>query len=67
MQIKCPMCRVPHTYDVTSAFRPFCSERCRLMDMGAWAQGSYAIAVSDEQDLPDHGSDSMGFFDVKPH
>lgn len=37
-------------YDATSPFRPFCSERCRLIDLGAWASESYRIP---EQTPPD--------------
>lgn len=41
--VSCPQCRksVPWTPD--SRFRPFCSERCRLIDLGAWAEGSHYI------------------------
>ena len=40
-----------------SPFRPFCSERCRLIDLGAWSQESYKIPVEnyvqdDEMNLP---------------
>jgi uncharacterized protein len=31
-------------YSVENPFRPFCSERCKLIDLGAWAQERYAIA-----------------------
>ncbi len=43
MMVKCPTCRKLHEYDVNSPFRPFCSERCRLIDLGQWASGSYVI------------------------
>jgi len=33
-------------------FRPFCSERCRLMDLGKWASGEYRIA-GEKKDLPE--------------
>ncbi|MBP6242413.1 MAG: DNA gyrase inhibitor YacG, partial [Hydromonas sp.] len=45
MQVRCPTCRIKHEYRVQSAFRPFCSERCRLIDLGAWSQESYRIPV----------------------
>lgn len=40
--ILCPTCKNP----VTPAAEdfPFCSERCRLIDLGAWASGSYRIS-----------------------
>lgn len=43
MMVKCPTCGKLHEYDVNSPFRPFCSERCRLIDLGQWASGSYVI------------------------
>jgi len=33
-----------------SQWRPFCSERCKLIDFGGWASESYRIAVPDESD-----------------
>ena len=34
---------------------PFCSERCRLIDLGKWASGQYVVAspLRDASDLPD--------------
>jgi endogenous inhibitor of DNA gyrase (YacG/DUF329 family) len=36
-----------------SAHRPFCSERCKLIDLGAWAEESYRIPMVDNKDEPD--------------
>ena len=36
-------------YSPDNAFRPFCSERCRLIDLGQWATDGYRIPV-EEQD-----------------
>ena len=47
--ISCPACGAKHHYDVKSKFRPFCSEHCQLIDLGAWSQERYRIPVSDEQ------------------
>jgi uncharacterized protein len=41
--IRCPQCSGRAIYDETNAYRPFCSERCRLIDLGAWASDGYAI------------------------
>jgi endogenous inhibitor of DNA gyrase (YacG/DUF329 family) len=30
-------------YDITNAFRPFCSERCKNEDIVSWAEGTYRI------------------------
>lgn len=39
----CPRCRQPSAWQ-DNPHRPFCSERCRLLDLGAWASESYRIA-----------------------
>ena len=41
--VKCPTCGKPVSWVETEEFRPFCSEQCRLIDLGEWAAGSYAI------------------------
>lgn len=38
----CPICRRPVTWETTPS-RPFCSERCRVIDLGAWGSGDYRI------------------------
>lgn len=43
MMVKCPTCKKMHEYDVKSPWRPFCSERCKLIDLGQWASGAYVI------------------------
>ncbi|MCB0348614.1 MAG: DNA gyrase inhibitor YacG [Bdellovibrionales bacterium] len=45
--VKCPHCKTMHTYDLESSFRPFCSERCKLLDLGAWAEMSYRIPTNE--------------------
>ncbi len=45
--IKCPQCRKPVAWE-GNLNRPFCSERCRLLDLGNWASENYRIA-SDER------------------
>jgi endogenous inhibitor of DNA gyrase (YacG/DUF329 family) len=44
-EIPCPRCRRPTTW-VDNDNRPFCSERCRLLDLGAWVEESYRIPDS---------------------
>lgn len=34
--VSCPTCRKPVPWSDTSRWRPFCSERCRLIDLGEW-------------------------------
>jgi endogenous inhibitor of DNA gyrase (YacG/DUF329 family) len=42
MKIKCPTCRQKTDWK-NNPFRPFCSERCKLIDLGAWASEEYII------------------------
>jgi endogenous inhibitor of DNA gyrase (YacG/DUF329 family) len=45
--VNCPQCGKPAPWNPSNLFRPFCSERGRLIDLGAWASESYRIPVSD--------------------
>jgi uncharacterized protein len=49
----CPICAKP----ASATHRPFCSQRCRHIDLGRWLKGSYKIE-SDE--TPEEGSDEAG-------
>jgi uncharacterized protein len=40
--VKCPICRSEVLWE-ENPHRPFCSERCRLIDLGAWVEGRYRI------------------------
>lgn len=42
----CPICGKPQN----AASKPFCSERCRDIDLNRWLSGSYAIPVRDDED-----------------
>jgi endogenous inhibitor of DNA gyrase (YacG/DUF329 family) len=42
----CPRCHTPTTW-TDNPNRPFCSERCKLIDLGAWASEDYKIAAED--------------------
>jgi endogenous inhibitor of DNA gyrase (YacG/DUF329 family) len=50
-KIICPICKKKTTWD-DNPFRPFCSERCRLIDLGKWASEDYRIA-GEKKVLPD--------------
>ena len=36
-EVKCPTCGKPVEWSTKSPFRPFCSKRCQLIDLGEWA------------------------------
>jgi len=54
MQHKCPICKTPTDSEVHADF-PFCSERCRLRDLGAWASEKYVVSepAFNEEELLD--------------
>jgi len=41
--VACPTCQRPVEWSQASPFRPFCSERCKLIDLGAWASEKHVI------------------------
>ena len=49
--IACPVCRKKTTWE-DNPWRPFCSERCRLIDLGKWASEEYRIA-GEKKDIPE--------------
>lgn len=42
--VDCPTCARKAPYHAGNPWRPFCSQRCRTVDLGAWASGAYLIA-----------------------
>jgi endogenous inhibitor of DNA gyrase (YacG/DUF329 family) len=42
-KVKCPTCETAVEWGPQSLYRPFCSKRCRLIDLGGWLDGSNAI------------------------
>ena len=50
--IRCPRCGGPSVYTPDRPYRPFCSERCRSADFGAWASEGYRV---DAASTPDEG------------
>ncbi|HWP20282.1 MAG TPA: DNA gyrase inhibitor YacG [Burkholderiaceae bacterium] len=52
--VTCPTCGGDSVYAPDNPFRPFCCERCKNIDLGAWASESYRVeAKPDPDDLPD--------------
>lgn len=46
--VSCPTCAVSVRWEPESRFRPFCSERCKMIDLGQWATESYKVAAVEE-------------------
>ena len=41
--VKCPTCKRPVEWSEESVYRPFCSDRCRIIDLGNWASEKYRV------------------------
>lgn len=55
--VRCPVCKTEVSWE-GNAFRPFCSERCRLIDLGAWVEGKYRIPAEELKPKADRENDS---------
>jgi|MudIll2142460700_1097286.scaffolds.fasta_scaffold09295_4 hypothetical protein len=57
--VRCPTCRRPVVWQ-ENPHRPFCSERCRLIDLGQWADERYRIPgeSTDNSALKDPSDDA---------
>ena len=52
--VACPQCGKTTRWSTANPFRPFCSERCKTIDLGAWATESYRIPTPEpEPDQPE--------------
>jgi endogenous inhibitor of DNA gyrase (YacG/DUF329 family) len=58
LKLKCPICKT--TVTSKDAEFPFCSDRCRLIDLGKWASGAYVISspAQDGDSVEDFSRDS---------
>ena len=56
--VACPGCGKPAAFSPDNPWRPFCCERCRSLDLGAWASESYRIPLREGE--PDTPPDESG-------
>jgi uncharacterized protein len=52
-QVPCPRCGRRTLYSPENKWRPFCSERCKMIDLGAWAAEKYRVAGKSDEPAPD--------------
>jgi len=59
VKLYCPICKKPTDSESNAEF-PFCSDRCRLYDLGAWSSEKYVVSdpVFDEEELDRLGRES---------
>lgn len=55
--VACPRCAQPVAWTTANRYRPFCSERCKMIDLGAWANEEYRVPDSE---TPDPGAERAG-------
>jgi uncharacterized protein len=49
-KVRCPRCGAASLWSADNPYRPFCSERCKFIDMGQWATGAYRIPQAERDD-----------------
>ncbi|PSW18511.1 DNA gyrase inhibitor YacG [Photobacterium sanctipauli] len=59
--VKCPTCQAEVEWGEQSPFRPFCSKRCQLIDLGEWAEEEKAIPGAPDMSDADGWSEDMGY------
>lgn len=57
-KVRCPQCGNESVWSPDNPYRPFCSERCKLIDLGAWASESYRIPAEDNDPESDPTPDA---------
>ncbi len=45
--VACPTCGQPVEWKAENTFRPFCSKRCKLIDLGEWASEGYCVPAEE--------------------
>jgi hypothetical protein len=50
VKIICPICKNTTTWE-ENPWRPFCSERCKLIDLGKWVSEEYKIPIKSEEEI----------------
>ncbi len=51
-KVRCPQCGEYSLWSTENPWRPFCSQRCKQIDLGCWANESYRIPVAETTDVP---------------
>jgi uncharacterized protein len=49
--VTCPTCKRPSEFAPSNKWRPFCSERCKLIDLGEWASEKIAIPCEEDPQM----------------
>ena len=55
-KVNCPVCKKEVEWIGESPYRPFCSERCKQIDLGAWADEKYTVPLVEKIEHSEEGS-----------
>ena len=58
-QVVCPACKGPSVYAPSNPSRPFCSERCKNVDLGAWANEDFRLPAETPPDDQPYGDPKL--------
>jgi len=56
--VKCPTCKKQVIWSEEQKFRPFCSERCKLIDLGEWANENHRVPGEKNYNINDKNYDA---------
>jgi endogenous inhibitor of DNA gyrase (YacG/DUF329 family) len=60
LMVTCPACGRRVAYDPRNRWRPFCSERCKTNDLGAWASNAYVIEGAPGEEASSDDDEARG-------
>lgn len=58
--VACPICGQPAVFGPSNRYRPFCGERCRMVDLGGWASERYRIPSRPDEGERDDEAEGGG-------
>jgi len=58
--LSCPRCGAQVAWSPENRYRPFCSERCKLIDLGDWATEKFRVPAEEDKDPPEAGEQDEG-------
>lgn len=63
LKVKCPTCDIEVVWNSSSTFKPFCSERCKLIDLGEWAAENHRIPDKNLQEIQTMSEEQLAELD----
>ena len=57
--VVCPVCKGASVYAPSNSYRPFCSQRCKNIDFGAWASEDFRMPVDTAPDDATYGDPKL--------